>query len=83
MAIRLVAWLEETFAKELLLGNSWLQEKNLNKALGVKLDPDRVWEGLYNDNGSSLDISNDIPAEYKCYLKIVQVHSNMSCSSSS
>jgi hypothetical protein len=46
MAIRLVAWLEETFAKELLLGNSWLQEKNLNKALGVKLDPDCVGGSL-------------------------------------
>jgi hypothetical protein len=77
MAIRLVAWLEETFATQLLLGNSWLQEKNTQRALGIKLDPERAWRGLYHDNGSCLDISNDTDTEHKCYLKIIQARSDM------
>ena len=72
MAIRLTAWLEETFATQLLLGNHWLQEKNKQKERGAKSNTARAWRGLYHDNGSCLDITNDIHPERNSYLRIVQ-----------
>jgi hypothetical protein len=72
MAISLTGWLEETFTSQLLLGNHWLQEKHKQKASGVKPDPERAWRGLYHDNGSCLDITNDIHPEHNSYLQIVQ-----------
>ena len=72
MAVRLTGWLEETFATQLLLGNNWLQEKNKQKERGVESDPERAWRGLYHDNGSCLDITNDIHPERNSYLRIIQ-----------
>jgi hypothetical protein len=72
MAVRLTSWLEEELATQLLLGNHWLQEKNKLKESDVKADPERVWRGLYHDNGSCLEITNDIPPERNCYLKLTQ-----------
>lgn len=74
MAVRLTAWLEEICATQLLLGNLWLSDRDQardgHRQTGVKLDPDRDWEGLYHDNGSSLDITNDTPPGRNCYLTI-------------
>jgi hypothetical protein len=72
MAIRLTGWLEETFAIQLLLGHSWLHEKNKLPRTGATSDPVRAWRGLYNDNGSCLDITNDIHPEHNSYLQIIQ-----------
>jgi hypothetical protein len=72
MAIRLAGWLEETIATQLMLGNHWLQEKNKQKVSDVRTDPERAWRGLYHDNGSCLDITNDVHPERKSYLQIIQ-----------
>jgi hypothetical protein len=72
MAVPLTAWLREELATQLLLGNHWLQEKNNLKESGVKVDPERVWAGLYHDNGSCLEITNDIHPERNSFLKIIQ-----------
>ncbi|EAT92191.2 hypothetical protein SNOG_00696 [Parastagonospora nodorum SN15] len=72
MAVSLTAWLEEELATQLLLGNHWLQEKNKQKQSGVKADPERVWRGLYHDNGSCLEITNDIHPDRNSFLKIIQ-----------
>lgn len=73
MAVRLTAWLHEEVATQLVLGNHWLQEKNSQKELGIKTDSERVWRGLYHDNGSCLEITNDIHPDRNSFLKIVQV----------
>jgi hypothetical protein len=72
MALRLTAWLEETFASQLLLGNHWLQERNKQRAAGVKPDSERSWGELYCDNGSCLDITNDVHPDRNAYLQIIQ-----------
>jgi hypothetical protein len=72
MAIRLTSWLEEELATQLLLGNHWVQEKNKVKQAGVAADAERVWRGLYHDNGSCLEITNDIHPERNCYLRLTQ-----------
>ncbi|KAH8723121.1 hypothetical protein GQ44DRAFT_685872 [Phaeosphaeriaceae sp. PMI808] len=71
MAVRLQGWLEETIATQLLLGNNWLQQKNSQRSSGVKSETDRAWRGLYHDNGSCLDIINDIDPERNSYLQIL------------
>jgi hypothetical protein len=70
--IRLTCWLEETFATQLLLSDDRLQEKNSKKKESVKSDLERAYRGLYHDNGSCLDITNDIDPEHKSYLQIIQ-----------
>lgn len=72
MAIRLTGWLEDTFTTELLLGNSWLQQKHAAKEQGLPPDPDSRWAGLYRDNGSSLDILNHIHPERNSNLQLLQ-----------
>ncbi|KAF2110357.1 hypothetical protein BDV96DRAFT_200897 [Lophiotrema nucula] len=52
----LSAWLVETIFTELLLGDNWLRERIKAPRLDIKAGPDRAWRGLYDDNGSSLDI---------------------------
>jgi hypothetical protein len=64
MAYRLNGWLEETIQSQLLLGNQWLQDKHEQKKSGVKSEFNRLWKGLYHDNGSCLDIINDIHPEH-------------------
>ncbi|KAH7078893.1 hypothetical protein BKA63DRAFT_507349 [Paraphoma chrysanthemicola] len=73
MAVSLTAWLEETFATQLLLGNHWLQSKNERKHTGARPEPERAWTGLYHDNGSCLDITNDLHPERNSNLQIVQL----------
>jgi hypothetical protein len=83
MAIRLTAWLEEICATHLLLGNHWLADRvrvrvrDEHRQTGVKLDPDRDWEGLYHDNGSCLDITNDTPPGRNCYLTILKARESL------
>jgi hypothetical protein len=72
MALRLAAWLEETLATQLLLGHHWLQEKGQQKAAGIKSDPERAWRELYHDNGSCLDITNDVHPDRNAYLQVLQ-----------
>jgi hypothetical protein len=72
MAVRLTGWLEDTFATQLLLGNSWLLEKNKQKKSGATPGSAQAWSGLYHDNGSCLDITNDIHPERNSYLQILQ-----------
>jgi hypothetical protein len=73
MAVRLNAWLEETIAWQLVLANNWLQERHEKKKSGVKTERDAAWEGLYHDNGSSLDITNYIHSEHNSALQVLQV----------
>ncbi|KAJ4373962.1 hypothetical protein N0V83_002701 [Neocucurbitaria cava] len=70
MDIQLSSWLERTFEEQLLLGNSWLQEKNKTKESRVKSKFDRNWEGLYHDNGSCLEIINWIHPERNSSLQV-------------
>jgi hypothetical protein len=65
-------WLEETLKSRLLLGNCWLQDKHEKKKLGNKGELDRVWEGIYHDNGSCLDIISYFHPEHNSALQIVQ-----------
>ncbi|CAO2657565.1 Nn.00g036910.m01.CDS01 [Neocucurbitaria sp. VM-36] len=74
MDIRLTSWLEHTFQEQLLLGNSWLQDKNKRKESGVRTAFDRDWEDLYHDNGSCLDITNSIHPERNSTLQVVQTN---------
>lgn len=73
MAVRLNAWLADTFEWQLMLGNHWLRERHEQKKSGVKTERDRAWEDLYHDNGSCLDITNDIHSERSSALQVVQV----------
>lgn len=72
MAIRVTRWLEDTFATQLLLGDEWLHEKNSKKPDGIKSELVKAYRGLYHDNGSCLDITNEIPPEQQGYLQIIQ-----------
>ena len=72
MDFRLNAWLEDTFTSQLLLGNHWLHVKHENKKSGVKSELDREWKGIYHDNGSCLDIINNIHPERNSTLQVVQ-----------
>jgi hypothetical protein len=72
MALRLNGWLEDTFESQLLLGNQWLRDKHEQKQSGVKRELDRSWAGIYHDNGSCLDIINEIHPEHNTTLLVVQ-----------
>jgi hypothetical protein len=67
-------WLEETITEQLQLGRDWLELKNDVKQSEPRAEPGRAWAGLYHDNGSCLDITNEFE-EYsdsnKC-LKIIK-----------
>ncbi|KAF2031277.1 hypothetical protein EK21DRAFT_63545 [Setomelanomma holmii] len=76
MASYLTAWLEETFATQLLLGNDWLQLRSEQKGKRVKPDPEQAWRGLYHDNGSCLDITNEIHPEHDSCLRVIQAWIN-------
>lgn len=73
MAVRLNAWLAETFEWQLVLANHWLQEKHVKKKSGIKTEYDRAWEGLYHDNGSCLEIINSIHPERNSTLQVLEV----------
>lgn len=73
MAVRLDAWLADTLEWQLVLGNHWLQERHEQKKSGVKTEHDRAWEGLYHDNGSCLEITNDIHSERNSALQVLEV----------
>jgi hypothetical protein len=72
MASCLAGWIEETLTTQLLLGRSWLYEKNRQVNSGATSGPARAWRGLYHDNGSCLDITNDIHPERISYVQIIQ-----------
>ncbi|KAI4653763.1 hypothetical protein J4E93_001530 [Alternaria ventricosa] len=72
MALRLSAWLEETFESQLLLGNQWLQDTFERKRSGVKAQLHRQWD-VYHDNGSSLDIINYVHSDRNSALLLYQV----------
>ncbi|KAI4956229.1 hypothetical protein J4E91_000440 [Alternaria rosae] len=69
MALRLSAWLEETFESQLLLGNQWLQDIFEKKRSGVKAQLHRQWD-VYHDNGSSLDIINYVHSDRNSALLV-------------
>ncbi|KAF2132029.1 hypothetical protein P153DRAFT_394208 [Dothidotthia symphoricarpi CBS 119687] len=81
MALRLTGWLEDTFTTELLLGNSWLQQKNAAKEQNLAPEPRRKWAGLYRDDGSSLDIINHIHPERNSCLQLLQARLSRSTNS--
>ncbi|USP82690.1 hypothetical protein yc1106_09964 [Curvularia clavata] len=72
MAVRLNAWLAETFEWQLVLANHWLQERHDKKKSGVKTEGDRAWEGLYHTNGSCLEIINSIHPERNSALQVLE-----------
>ncbi|KAF1841815.1 uncharacterized protein K460DRAFT_345032 [Cucurbitaria berberidis CBS 394.84] len=74
MDIQLHGWLEGTVQEQLLLGNSWLRDKNSRKEAGVKTQFDKTWDTLYHDNGSCLDIINSIHPERNSALQILQTN---------
>ena len=71
-------WLEKEILEQLLLGYDWLEHKNKAKQSGERPkaapDPERGYRGLYHDNGSCLDITNDLDDESESngYLKIIK-----------
>jgi hypothetical protein len=68
----LSAWLEDIFDAQLLVGIDWLRRSIQSKRSGIKPDPG--WQGLYQDNGSCLEIiTND--AEDRV-LQVIKVRSN-------
>ncbi|KAI4713228.1 hypothetical protein J4E89_002207 [Alternaria sp. Ai002NY15] len=69
MALRLSAWLEETFESQLLLGNQWLQDTFEKKRSGVRAQLHRQWD-VYHDNGSSLDIINYVHSDRNSALLV-------------
>ncbi|KAI4703353.1 hypothetical protein J4E81_002231 [Alternaria sp. BMP 2799] len=69
MALRLSAWLEETFESQLLLGNQWLQDTFEKNRSGVKAQLHRQWD-VYHDNGSSLDIINYVHSDRNSALLV-------------
>jgi hypothetical protein len=71
MAIRLSAWLEDTFESQLLLGNQWLQDRHEKKKYRVRPEIDRQWSA-YHDNGSSLDTINYVGPERSCALQVLK-----------
>jgi hypothetical protein len=72
MAIRLSAWLEETFESQLLLGNQWLQDKHEKKNSRIQAQLfDRQWD-VFHDNGSSLDIINYLDSERNSALQVLK-----------
>jgi len=71
MALRLSAWLEETFESQLLLGNQWLQDTFEKKRSGVKAQLHRQWD-VYHDNGSSLDIINYVHSDRNSALLVLK-----------
>ncbi|KAF1838750.1 hypothetical protein BDW02DRAFT_564610 [Decorospora gaudefroyi] len=74
MDLRLKHWLEDAFEEQILLGHHWLQDKHGKKRSGVKWEREENWEGVYHDNGSCLDIINDIHPESKSALEVTQVN---------
>lgn len=71
MCTRITSWLEETFETQLLLGHHWLSDElHKQRLVGVKSHFELL--GLYHDNGSCLDITNDIPPEQNSLLQIIQ-----------
>lgn len=71
MALRLSAWLEETFESQLLLGNQWLQDTFEKKRSGVRAQLHRQWD-VYHDNGSSLDIINYVHSDRNSALLVLK-----------
>lgn len=78
MASRPRCWLGKEILEQLLLGYDWLEHKNKAKQSGegpkAVPDPERGYRGLYHDNGSCLDITNDLDDESESngYLKIIE-----------
>ncbi|KAL6712337.1 hypothetical protein ACN47E_000214 [Coniothyrium glycines] len=73
MDVPLCGWLEEHVEGQLLLGHHWLHDKTKQKEAGIKTESDRDWRGLYHDNGSCLDIINDIHATRASALQVIQI----------
>lgn len=64
-------WLQDAVVSDLLLGNLWLEQKISNRSLDSKSEPD--WRGLYHDNGSRLDIINDVGGDQPLIAQVVRV----------
>ncbi|KAF2705016.1 hypothetical protein K504DRAFT_460801 [Pleomassaria siparia CBS 279.74] len=67
-------WLAETIVTQLHLGHHWHREQLTKKLNGIKPDPDAHWIGLFEDNGSCLDITNDVDPEQSGIVQIVKVN---------
>jgi hypothetical protein len=70
---RLKSWLQETFATQLQLGHAWFSEQQRKRCEGIKPDPDGHWVGLYEDNGSCVDIVNDIHPDHQSTVQVIRV----------
>ena len=66
-------WLEDAVATSLQLANGWLADRIQARQLGVKLEPPKPSLGLYEDNGSVLDIFEEIHPEHYSTLQIIKV----------
>lgn len=74
MAATLTPWLHQEVKDQLLLGHSWLAQKNTAKAALAKPSAavDQTWAGLYHDNGSCLDIIVPFVSE-QAHVLVVRV----------
>ncbi|KAL1796840.1 hypothetical protein ACET3X_005380 [Alternaria dauci] len=70
MAIRLTAWLEDTFESELLLGCRWLQDRHEKKKSRARAELGRQ-RSVYHDNGSSVDVIHYPKRD--CALQVLKV----------
>jgi hypothetical protein len=70
MEAQLTPWLEDTVEGDLLLGNNWLHTKlELTKQRGSLKG---IWAGVYEDDGSSLEIFDVDPSRSNT-VQIIQV----------
>lgn len=70
----LTAWLKDTLVTDLLLGVNWLEAKVEQKTWTARPKRRSSWAGLYEDNGSCLEIINDIYRDKKSTLQIIKVY---------
>ena len=72
----LQSFLQETIATQLHLGLAWFTEQLHRKHQGIKPDPDSDWAGLYDDDGSCVDIIADVPLDQQGTVQIVNVRTH-------
>jgi hypothetical protein len=66
-------WLEELLEELLQLANGWCRDRAEETDHTVQSAADRKWAGVYEDNGSCLDIIDHTPPELNRRLQVLQV----------
>ncbi|CAI6336063.1 unnamed protein product [Periconia digitata] len=64
-------WLHEILATHLHMGRTWLQAQAFSKETRPNPNPNREWAGIYEDNGSCLDIF--VSEQQNTHRQVLQV----------